>query len=323
MVRGLGGLDLQVAFEIELAGEIVVAAFVERLLDQPERDGRRLMRGAPSSACASGISRSSSTTRQIMPHSAAVSAGSGSASIISARARAVPTRRGRNQVPPQSGTRPIRAKACTKLAERAAITMSQASARLAPGAGRDAVDRGDDRQRQFPDFFDHRMVAVEQIGDVVRVGVDDRGQVLAGAKAAPGAGQQHRAAGFVGLCVVERGDHRIGHLRRQRIEPVRPVQRDPAIEGKGVDEDHEFTPPRSSRRWSNPAAPRVRHDARNDTPFPRRAARLDRVAGAIPKCRRSRNGETVGRVAQRESTVFTRQGSLVQSQPRPPYFSVV
>ena len=40
MVRGFGGLDLQVALEIELAGEIVVGAFVERLLDQPERDGR-------------------------------------------------------------------------------------------------------------------------------------------------------------------------------------------------------------------------------------------------------------------------------------------
>ena len=29
-----------------------------------------------------------------------------------------------------------------------------------------------------------------------------------------------------------------------------------------------------------------------------------------------------GRVAQRESTVFTRQGSLVQSQPRPPFVSM-
>src|SRR3954453_5718345 len=40
MVRGLGSLDLHVAFEIELAGEVVVAAFVERLFDQPERHGR-------------------------------------------------------------------------------------------------------------------------------------------------------------------------------------------------------------------------------------------------------------------------------------------
>ena len=47
-------------------------------------------------------------------------------------ARAVPTRRGRNQVPPESGTRPSFENACTKLAERAAMTKSQASAMLAP-----------------------------------------------------------------------------------------------------------------------------------------------------------------------------------------------
>ena len=82
------------------------------------------------------------------------------------------------------------------------------------------------------------MVAVEQIGDVVRVGVDDLGQVLPGAKAASGAGQQHGAAGFVLLRLVERGEDRIGHFRLQRIEPVRPVQRDLAIEGMGVDENH-------------------------------------------------------------------------------------
>src|SRR6202047_5008424 len=40
--------------------------------------------------------------------------------------------RGRVHVPPESGTRPSFEKACTKLAERAAITRSQASAILAP-----------------------------------------------------------------------------------------------------------------------------------------------------------------------------------------------
>ena len=35
-------------------------------------------------------------------------------------------------MPPESGTRPIRQNACTKLADRAAITMSHASAMLAP-----------------------------------------------------------------------------------------------------------------------------------------------------------------------------------------------
>jgi hypothetical protein len=47
-------------------------------------------------------------------------------------ARAVPARRGRKNVPPESGTNPSRAKACTNVAERAAMTMSQASARFVP-----------------------------------------------------------------------------------------------------------------------------------------------------------------------------------------------
>jgi hypothetical protein len=54
----------------------------------------------------------------------------------------------------------------------------------------------------------------------------------------------------------------------------------------------------------------------------RPAALLDRVAGPLLNAAgRERFATTVlsdGRVAQRESTVFTRQGSLVQSQPRPP-----
>ena len=43
-----------------------------------------------------------------------------------------PTRRGSSQVPPQSGIRPIFENAWMKLAERAATTMSQSSAKLAP-----------------------------------------------------------------------------------------------------------------------------------------------------------------------------------------------
>jgi len=49
-----------------------------------------------------------------------------------ARARTSPTIRGRNQVLPQSGTRPIFVKACRKLADSPARTMSQARARLMP-----------------------------------------------------------------------------------------------------------------------------------------------------------------------------------------------
>ncbi|MNH38740.1 hypothetical protein D3C79_998190 [compost metagenome] len=47
-------------------------------------------------------------------------------------ARAIPTRRGRVQVPPESGIRPILQNAWIKLAERAARTRSQASGMFAP-----------------------------------------------------------------------------------------------------------------------------------------------------------------------------------------------
>ena len=47
-------------------------------------------------------------------------------------ARASPISRGRKKLTPQSGASPMRLKARTKLALRAAITMSQASARPTP-----------------------------------------------------------------------------------------------------------------------------------------------------------------------------------------------
>ena len=67
-----------------------------------------------------------------MPQSSAFSAGTGSAVSASARARAGPIRRGRIQVPPESGTRPIFAKDSMKVADFAASTMSQARAMLQP-----------------------------------------------------------------------------------------------------------------------------------------------------------------------------------------------
>jgi hypothetical protein len=78
------------------------------------------------------ISSPSSTTSQIRPHSLACSAVILGASMASARARCSPTRRGRNHVLPPSGRRPMRAKACRKLADLAAIAMSAASAKLMP-----------------------------------------------------------------------------------------------------------------------------------------------------------------------------------------------
>ena len=83
----------------------------------------------------------------------------------------------------------------------------------------------------------------QQPVEVGRGRADDLGEVLPGAEAAPRAGQEDRAAGLVGHRVVERGGERGGHLHRQRIQSLRPVQRDPAIPRKLLDENgHSLTP---------------------------------------------------------------------------------
>ena len=81
---------------------------------------------------ASPISSASSTAFQIMPHCAACSAETGSASIASAFARASPSRCVSDQVPPQSGSSPILTKDWMNFADFAASTISPCSARLAP-----------------------------------------------------------------------------------------------------------------------------------------------------------------------------------------------
>lgn len=81
------------------------------------------------------------------PHCAACSALRLSPSSASPIARARPATRGRNQLPPQSGTSPSLLNAITNLAERAASTISQPSAGGACASGY-AVDRADNRFRQ-------------------------------------------------------------------------------------------------------------------------------------------------------------------------------
>src|SRR5689334_18268392 len=80
------------------------------------------------------------------------------------------------------------------------------------------------------------MVVLEEAFEIGRRCADDFGQVLAGAEAAPGAGQQERAASLVGGRLVERGIQCCRHLDIQRVQSLRPVQRDPAIPGTALDE---------------------------------------------------------------------------------------
>jgi hypothetical protein len=51
-------------------------------------------------------------------------------------------------------------------------------------------------------------------------------EILAGAKAAPRAGQQNRATPVFAMGDVECGGHGGMHLVIERVKPVRPVQRD-------------------------------------------------------------------------------------------------
>ncbi len=89
---------------------------------------------------------------------------------------------------------------------------------------------------------------VEEAADLIGRDADDRGQILPGAKGAPGTGDEEGAAVGIGLGGVERGEERLGHLNRQRIEPLRPVERDQTIVGMGFNEDRHCSPFRSALR---------------------------------------------------------------------------
>ena len=123
-------LALQVGFVAERGGEVEVlrASMAWRVL---ARARVAWTRGGPTATDLVSEGRVA-THFQTRPMRAASSAGSLSPSIASAIAWPRPTRRGSSQVPPQSGIRPIFAKAWTKLADRAATTMSQHSAKFAP-----------------------------------------------------------------------------------------------------------------------------------------------------------------------------------------------
>ena len=162
--------------------------------------------GIATSRCATardlGLEHAASSTHfQIRPSRSASSAESLSPSIARPSARARPTSRGSSQVPPQSGTRPILAKAWMKLAERAAIDHVAAEREVGAGAGGDAVDRGDHRHRHRAHPQRQRLVeALDRGADVGRlaagleVGRDRRiGEVLAGAEAAAAAGERRRS----------------------------------------------------------------------------------------------------------------------------------
>ena len=179
------------------------------------------------SASTSASSASSSTAFQIRPHSAAFSAGSGSPVSARPSARAWPTSRGRSQLPPLSGIRPIAEKLWMNLADLAAMTMSQASAMLAPAPAATPLTRAITGCGKRGERADQRVpVALDRLAEVDRLARRDRAvvEVLPGAEAAAGAGQDdHARIAEVGERVAQLLVHRGG----EAVEPVGAVERDP------------------------------------------------------------------------------------------------
>ena len=146
--------------------------------------------------------------------------------MASARARCSPTRRGRNQVLPPSGSRPMRAKACRNEADLPATAMSEASAKLmpTPAAGpftAATIGLGTLRIRRITGLKNLSSASPESDVACLAIGI---GEIGAGAEAAARAGQQHGAHGRVGgeffPALLQLGDH----LARHGVQPVRRIQ---------------------------------------------------------------------------------------------------
>ena len=103
----------------------------------------------------------------------------------------------------------MRAKASRKLAERRREHDVAGERDVGAGAGRDAVDGADDRHRQGAQLLHERSVigldGAAEIGRLRPLAHHAVGEILPGAEAAPGARQQHGAAGSIGLGLGERG----------------------------------------------------------------------------------------------------------------------
>ena len=125
-------MPLHLALEIELRVEVVVPGLIERALGEREAHGGR--RGEMAAELVGFIKQD--VVCESLPDEPPCLGRLRRQRLSGERQSPCPSRpnepRGRNQVPPQSGTSPILMKACTKLAERAANTMSQAKAMLAP-----------------------------------------------------------------------------------------------------------------------------------------------------------------------------------------------
>ena len=133
----------------------------------------------------------------------------------------------------------MRANDCTKLAERPANTMSQASATLQPAPAATPLTAamiGNGRPQLadqrivvgFEDAAEHRCLA--GLGKPIA-------EILAGAEAAPGAGQEERATGGVALGLGQRVPQRAQHRLVAGVEALRPIEGHDPIAVAPLDQD--------------------------------------------------------------------------------------
>jgi len=132
---------------------------------------------------------------------------------------------------------------------------------IGAGAGRDAVDGGNYRERQRAQLAHERVViGVERAPEHGCLAVCGHAlaQILSGAEGAAGAGQQERAAVAILLGLGERALERLLHRLVDRVELPRPVQRDDAIARAPLDQDRCVFHGRllvnfASRDWAAPS----------------------------------------------------------------------
>jgi hypothetical protein len=121
---------------------------------------------------------------------------------------------------------------------------------LAP-AGGDAIDRGDDRERQRPQLADQRIVVGLQHAAELRDRVGLRkpiGEVLPGAEGAAGAGEEQRAASRIVLRVGERVAQRPKHGFVEGVEALRAIEGHDPIAVAPFDPDGHFVHGSTLRR---------------------------------------------------------------------------
>ena len=172
----------------------------------------------------------------------------------------IPTMRGRNQLEAASGTIPRRAKTKPIFAPSATRRMSIGSVIVMPTPTAGTVDRRDHGLGRVEDAQRDQAAAVAR--DLARLlavapveGVAAAAEVGAGAEASPLAGDDDGPHLVVGVGAVERLEQLPAHRRRERVQPIGPVERD----GQYADPRSRSGSPRSPCVGSLPVECEVRH----------------------------------------------------------------